>query len=233
MAKFDLIKSWRNLPYDEKTSMINKITMVSNLIWAILKLILAFFIRSIFISLSGLYTIFIAFAKASYFDGRRHCKKRYEEHIYYNRISASLTFAGFLYTLYFLGIFFHPQQNNYDPIISIGIAAVAFCELFFSIWGLIKSKKSNDLLLTGLKFINLCSAMSSIVLTQIALLSVNYSEKSVIYNTITGTIVGFLTICISAYMFFSNKYKFGKIFHVLKVNKAYKFNMLKQKECKK
>ncbi len=225
-----LFKKLKSLPYRVKTSYLNKITMILNIVWASLKLIFAYLINSIFISLSGFYTIFIGLAKVAYFDGRQHSKSLHDEYKFYLRIAFAILFAGLLYLFYFIEIFIHPKETKYDLIISIGIAAVAFCEIFFSCWGLIKSKKTNDLLLTGLKFINLSSAMSSLVLTQIALLSINIPQKqSIIYNTITGTIVGVATIGIAIYMIISMNVRKRKIYPIIKDRKTYKLKSI-QKE---
>ncbi len=223
-----LISRYKKVPYRIKTSFLNQITMTVNIIWATLKLVFAYLISSVFISLSGFYTIFIGLAKTAYFDGRRNSKKLHDEHKYYNRIAFAILLAGITYLFYFIELFIHPKETKYGLIISITIAFVAFCEILFSCIGLFRSKKTNDLLLSGLKFINLSSALSSLVLTQIALLSLNFiSTESIIYNMATGTVVGIATICISAYMFLSVKYRFRKIYPIIKSEELLKLNSKK------
>lgn len=219
----NLIKNFKEIPYKTKTSFTNKISMSTNFIWAILKLIFAGLISSIFLSISGFYTLCTALAKTAYFDGRRLSKNQLQETKYFKRISWTIFCGGFLYLFYILRLFISAKVQDYNQIISIAIAAMAFCEIFFSIRGLIKSKKSNDFLLLGLKCINLSSALSSIVLTQIALLSVSISiEKSIVYNTLTGVFVGILIILISIFMLIK-LYKFKeKSFNIIKVRKKYK-----------
>ena len=227
MEKFNFFNYFRKLPYKVRTSYLNKISMFFNLVWAVLKLFFAYYISSIFISLSGFYTIFIGLAKVAYFDGQRNVKKLHDEYKYYKRIAFSICLAGIVYLFYFIAFFMNPKDATYPLFVSISIAGAAFAEIFFSAWGLIKSKKTNDLLLSGLKFINLASAFSSLVLAQIALLSINLTvNESNIYNMITGTIVGLLTIGISIYMLLSLHIRFRKIYHALKVNKLYKINQI-------
>ncbi len=224
-----LLKKYKNIPYHIKTSFLNRITMTMNITWAVLKLVFAYLINSLFISLSGFYTIFIGLAKTAYFDGRRHSKKMHDEHKYYNRIAFAILLAGITYLFYFTELFIHPKETKYGLIISLIIALVAFCEILFSCIGLFRSKKTNDLLLSGLKFINLASALSSLVLTQIALLSLSLSSsESIIYNMITGTIVGIATIVISAYMFLSVKFRFRKIYPLVKIQKPFKMHYSKK-----
>ncbi len=232
-----ILKKFKNLPYKTKTSYLNKLTMIVNITWAIIKLVFAYLISSVFISLSGFYTIFIGLAKTAYFDGRRHSKKLYDEHKYYNRIAFAIFLAGILYLFYFIELFIHPKETQYSLTISITLALIAFCEIVFSVCGLRKSKKTNDLLLSGLKFINFSSALSSVVLTQIALLSLYLPfSQSIIYNMITGTVVGLMTICISLYMFLSVKFRFRKVYPLIKQQSLYKikivrnFNLLLAKE---
>ena len=68
MEKFNFFNYFRKLPYKVRTSYLNKISMFFNLVWAVLKLFFAYYISSIFISLSGFYTIFIGLEKVAYFD---------------------------------------------------------------------------------------------------------------------------------------------------------------------
>ncbi len=233
MSLYQKFKSYIKKPYVHKATFSNKISMTYNLIWAIIKLVGAYILSSIFISLSGFYTIFIGLAKMAYFDGRRNSKSFADEKIYYKRIAFALFTAGLLYLFYFLEFFNYDRSNTYyDIIVCIVIALISCLEIIFSVRGLIKSKKTNDFLLTGLKFINLCSALSSVVLTQIAILSIQVEESSsVFYNTLIGTIVGIATIGIAIYMFISSKYHIKKIYPVLK-NKTI-LTLKSQKNAKK
>ena len=212
MSKFtNLILKYKNLSFNKRTDLNNKITLIGNLIWATMKFVFAIFIKSVFISLSGMYTIFIALAKTAYFDGRRNRTSVYSERKHVKRISFALILSGISYLAYFIELFKSPQQTSYDLIFSITLATIAFCEVTFSVIGIFKSKKTNDLLLTSLKYINLASALSSIVLTQIALLSLETTaSQSAIYNTITGMIVGFATIVIAIFMLVLGNYKFTR-----------------------
>ena len=218
-----LILKYKNLEYKKRTSLHNRITLISNLVWAVLKFVLAFFIESIFISLSAFYTIFIALAKTAYFDGQKSRTSVYSERKHVKRIAFSLLLASIAYLAYFIQLFMTPEEKTYQLIPAIGLATIAFCEITFSIIGIFKSKKTKDLLFTSLKFINLASALSSIVLTQIALLSLEVpSSISVLYNTITGMIVGLATAIIAIFMFVMGKYKFANTKPLLKNNKKYR-----------
>lgn len=223
---------YKNMPYAQRTSLHNKISMYANFAWAIMKLVFAYFISSYFLSLSGFYTICIAMAKCSYFDGRRNAKTQFKEEKYYIQIACALIMAGIVYLAYIFQIFMASHEQSYGLIISITIATVAFCELFFSIRGLIKTRNSKDLLLVGLKLTNVCSALSSIALTQVALLSMS-EISNVLYNVIMGFIVGIITIIIGIIMFFY-LYRFNKKnFFILKINKKYKINFKKLKFTRK
>ena len=46
MSIKNFIKDYRNLPYKNKTSINNKVSMATNFAWAVMKLILAYFISS-------------------------------------------------------------------------------------------------------------------------------------------------------------------------------------------
>jgi len=219
----ELILRYKNLSFNKRTDFHNKITLISNLFWAILKFIFAIFIKSVFISLSGFYTIFIALSKTAYFDGKRNRTTVYSERKYVKRIAFGLILAGLSYLAYFIELFKSPQDKSYELIFSITLALIAFCEVIFSIIGIFKSKSTKDLLLTSLKFINLASALSSLVLTQIALLSLEVSASdAVVYNTITGMLVGFITILIAILMLLIGKYNFTQSNPLLKNTKKLK-----------
>ena len=222
MSIRNFIKDYRNLPYKNKTSINNKVSMATNFAWAVMKLILAYFISSYFLSLSGFYTICIALAKCSYFDGRRNAKCQLKEEKYFVQIACMLMVAGLIYLLYIVQIFLDSHTQSYGIIIAITIATVAFCEIFFSIRGLIKTRNSKDLLLVGLKLINVCSALSSLVLTQIALLALpDNTQDYILYNTFFGIIAGLITFAIGIYMFvYLHKFN-KKHYFLLKKRKFY------------
>ena len=222
MSIKNFIKDYRNLPYKNKTSINNKVSMATNFAWAVMKLILAYFISSYFLSISGFYTICIALAKCSYFDGRRNAKSQLKEEKYFVQIACMLIVAGLIYLLYIVQIFLDSHTQSYGIIIAITIATVAFCEIFFSIRGLIKTKNSKDLLLVGLKLINVCSALSSLVLTQIALLALPDNTQSyILSNTLIGIIAGLITFTIGIYMFvYLHKFN-KKHYFLLKKRKFY------------
>lgn len=197
------ILNYKNSNYRSRTSLHNKITMFANFAWGFMKIVFAYFIHSFFLSISGFYTLCIALAKVAYFDGRKLSKNQFQEEKHFKRLASAIIGAGIVYLLYIIEIFLKTYQQQYTIIISISIATVAFCEIFFSLRGLIKSWKSKDLLLIGLKFINLSSALSSLVLTQVALLGLsNSTEQVILYNTILGVVVGIVTIAIGIYLFF-------------------------------
>lgn len=221
------MKNWlltyKNMSYKQKTTLHNKISMAGNFAWALIKLVLAGLISSYFLTLSGFYTMCIGLCKCSYFDGRRNAKNFIKEKKYYFQIACSIIVAGLIYLLYIFEIFLNTYEQSYALIISITFALVAFCEIFFSVRGLIKSWASKDPLLVGLKITNVCSALSSLVLTQIALLSVSVKvEDSILYNTLFGMIIGLITVALGVYLIFYYNYFLKKHIKMLKNNKKYK-----------
>ncbi len=228
MSLKNFLKNYKNLPYKNKTTINNKVSMSANFAWAVMKLLFAFFISSYFLALSGFYTICIALAKYSYFDGRKEAKTQFKEEKYFQQIASMLIIAGLVYLLYIVQIFLDSHTQSYDLIIAITIALIAFCEIFFSIRGLIKTKNSKDLLLVALKLINVCSALSSLVLTQIALLALpDNTGDYILYNTLFGIFIGIITIFIGIYMFIYLKSFNKKHYYLLKKHKKYQKNVKK------
>ncbi len=127
MGIFSHLKEYFKKPYVHKAAFSNKITMIVNFVWAILKLASAYVLSSVFFTLSGLYTIFIGLAKMAYFDGRRNSTSFTDEKTYYKRIAFAIMIAGLSYLLYFLELFNSKNlTSSYDVIICITIAKLSF-----------------------------------------------------------------------------------------------------------
>ncbi len=170
----DLFTSIRRLYYDyightfqERAHRISTLTMFYNFIFAAIKLIVAIFLGSGFIVMSSFTTLAIGFAKRNYF-------KNIEKN--QSQISVPLTLLGFsvIYITYMiLQIIFIHQTIDVGTIPAITVAVVAFSEIGVAIYGLLKSVRLEEKSLTMLKAINLCSALTALVLTQSVLLAMD------------------------------------------------------------
>lgn len=196
------IKDYYKLDYKGKASIGGKISMGSNLCVAFFKMIMGIFTTSIFLFISAFYSVGCGVGRLTYFIGVSNSKTENDELKYYFRISIILFFTSVLYIIYMIRLFFIPSNPHYPAVVGIALATISVWEMVFAIRGLIKSYKRNDLLLSGLKSISVATALLSIVLTQIAILSFTLPDVDCsFYNALAGTFFGSICIGISIAMF--------------------------------
>lgn len=203
MSIKQLIKNYYNLDFKGKASIGGKISIISNLCVAFFKMIMGIFTASIFLFISAFYSVGCGVGRLTYFIGISKSKTEKDELKYYFRISIILFFTSVLYIVYMIRLFFIPSNSHYSSIVGIALSTISVWEMFFAIRGLIKSHKNNDLLLSGLKAISVATALLSIVLAQIAILSFTLPDVDCsFYNAIAGTFLGGICIMISIAMFY-------------------------------
>lgn len=199
-----IINKYFHLNFKEKANINSRFSLASNAFVAVCKMVMGIFSTSIFLFISAFYSLGCAASKQTYFVGLAHSKiDKEQETKYYLKIAIMLLFTDIIYIIYMIRLFFIPSVSHYPKIVGIALATISTLEMYFAISGLIKSKKRNELLLSGLKCVSLSTALLSIVLAQTAILSFTMPEiDSSIYNAITGTSLGFVCIIIAIAMFF-------------------------------
>ena len=212
-------KSKEKIAIIKKTHMINRVSMYKDYGFAAIKIIFGIFVQSYFFIVSGLYSICIGFAKMSFFNGKKIGEKldpnsreyRENEYRHLARMAFFILMGSIIYVIYMARLFFISSAYNYGEIPAITIAAVSFTEMTLSI---IHLRKAKGALFTGLRSVNLTSAFTAIVLTQVAILSFVDEADYSFYNALSGTIFGGLCIVVAIIMFgyyFSYKKKASKI----------------------
>lgn len=199
-----IINKYFHLNFKEKANINSRFSLASNAFVAVCKMVMGIFSTSIFLFISAFYSLGCAASKQTYFVG-----------LAYSKIDKEI--------IYMIRLFFIPSVSHYPKIVGIALATISTLEMYFAISGLIKSKKRNELLLSGLKCVSLSTALLSIVLAQTAILSFTMPEiDSSIYNAITGTSLGFVCIIIAIAMFF----KYNRVVKNKKLaQKAYQFKI--------
>ena len=214
-----IINKYFHLNFKEKANINSRFSLASNAFVAVCKMVMGIFSTSIFLFISAFYSLGCAASKQTYFVGLAYSKiDKEQETKYYLKIAIMLLFTDIIYIIYMIRLFFIPSVSHYPKIVGIALATISTLEMYFAISGLIKSKKRNELLLSGLKCVSL-----SIVLAQTAILSFTMPEiDSSIYNAITGTSLGFVCIIIAIAMFF----KYNRVVKSKKLaQKAYQFKI--------
>lgn len=170
-----------------------------NLMLGIGKVVLSLFF-GIFFLVAGIVNFFIMLTKLECYLGIKYPNKKSFE--YRNKcVGIFLLIAGLEYSIY-MGrmIFTDVAIMDYDMILGIIIACVAFIELVIAIKGCFKSLGKGHYY-RNIKLTSLCSALTAIVLTEVALTSFASETDLRMINGIVGMIVGIIIVLISIYVF--------------------------------
>ena len=160
-----IINKYFHLNFKEKANINSRFSLASNAFVAVCKMVMGIFSTSIFLFISAFYSLGCAASKQTYFVGLAYSKiDKEQETKYYLKIAIMLLFTDIIYIIYMIRLFFIPSVSHYPKIVGIALATISTLEMYFAISGLIKSKKRNELLLSGLKCVSLSTALLSIAM---------------------------------------------------------------------
>lgn len=162
-----------------------------NLFLFVSKIILFILTKSLFFIISSLYNLCIGIAKLKVYSKKKN----------YWTVGLFIVFASICFSLYSAWTIIVKRIAEYDLYTGIFIATVTFFDIGYSICGIIKESKNNDIQNKLLKLINLATALISLELTQTALLSFTMVDvDNSLYNGLIGIIVGFCSLVIGIYI---------------------------------
>lgn len=221
-----LIDKYRSLSFEEKTIFGAKFSIFFNALLAIGKLILTIY-YGIFFFVSAVVNIFIMISKLECYIGVKYPKKGTFEHRN-TMIGLFLLLAGIQYAIY-MGrmIFTDVEVMKYNMLLGISIACVAFVELGIAIKGCFNSFGKGHYY-RNIKLINLCSAFTAIVLTEVAIMSFASEIDSRIIDGLFGLVVGSIIVLIAIFIFVAPKVSILDREHV--IYKAIKHNNIIKEE---
>lgn len=194
--------------------LISKVSMVKDYIFAAVKIIFGIFAGSYFFSVSGLYSVCTGLAKTSFFDGKEISGQlepespeyAANEYKHLTKMAFYILAGSIIYVVYMARLFFFPSNFYYGEVLAIAIAAVSFTELALAI---IHLKRAKGVLSSGLRCVNLTSALMAIVLTQVAILSFAHDSDVSFYNAVSGTAIGALCVIVAIIMLIQS-YRYNK-----------------------
>ncbi len=204
MNMIKLIKKYYNLTFEEKCLFSAKFSLISNVSLAIGKFILSFF-KGIFFLVSGILNLFIMISKLECYRGiKEKGEKTFNYHN--NMIGLFVILAGVQYAIY-MGrmLYSNVEVMSYGMRLGILIAIISFIEMGVAINGLFKSYGKGHYY-RNLKLINLCSALTAIVLTEVAITSFASEADMRIINGTFGLAVGGLISLIGVFILIAPKF---------------------------
>lgn len=217
------LKKYRALSFEDRTIFNTRFSVVFNMIMAYGKFILAFFF-GIFFFIAGIVNMCLSLSKLQCYWGIRRTDRR--SFTYRNRfIGFTIIVAGTQYAIYMARLIFtNTEIMKYNEILAIMIAFVSFVELAIAIKGLFTAAGRGHYY-RNIKLINMCSAMTAMVLTMIALLSFASDADNRLLCGISGVSVGALIVVLGVYVLYA-----PKISVVDKEHNVYKCNDLLKEE---
>lgn len=198
-----IIQKIKSFTFQEKAIYSTRLSVITNTIFAIAKIILSFF-QGVFFLVAGIFNIFVAISKLHCYIGARYGSE--EKFAFHNRmIGIFLFLAGLQYGIYMARLIFTDiAVMEYDMFLGIAVATISFVELGFAIKGMFNAYGKGHYF-RNIKLINFCSSLTAIVTTEIALTSFASEVDTRFMNGLFGIIIAFIIILISIYVLIAPK----------------------------
>ena len=199
-----LIDKFKSMSYEERCIFTVKFSITLNSILAIGKFGLAIYKLDVFFFVAGVINILLMLAKVQCYSGIKLNKKA--DDTTNLLVALFLGLSGMQYTVYMSRLIFNDVPlNDYGPIISVLIAAVAFTELGIALYGCFKVA-GKGYFLKNVKLINFSSALTAIVLTEVALMTFAETDMNLeLISGLFGVIVGVIIFLIAVYVLIQAK----------------------------
>ena len=199
----EMIKKYRGLTFEDRTIFNAKFSMIFNGIMAIGKLILAVFF-GVFFFVNAVVNILMMVSKAECYLGVKNPNKR-SFRFRNNMIGFFLMASGIQYTFYMARLLLTDVEvMDYNMFLGIAIACIAFVEMGVAIKGLFNAAGKGHYY-RNIKLINLASALTAIVLTEIAIMSFASDTDSRMIDGFFGIGIGALIIILGIFVLVAPK----------------------------
>ena len=201
-----IVKEFKNMSFEERSIFTVKFSIIFNSLVALGKFCLAIFKMDVFFFVAGVINILLMIAKLECYYGVKLNKK--EDYSKNTVVAIFLGLSGVQYIIYMARLIYGGVPlSDYGPIIGVMIAAVAFTELGIALFGCFKAI-GRGYYFKNIKLINFCSALTAIVLTEIALMT--FAEEGIDINLefisgLFGVLVGVIILLIAAYVLIQPK----------------------------
>lgn len=203
MGLFDKIK---RISFEERTLFVLQFSMFITLCVGIGKFVFGIVFKNPMFGVSGVFSVFMCLSKVECYLGAKTSRKTFKSRN--NMIAIFLLIASLVYIFYSARLVFMDFSSmSYPDFAAIIIAAVSFVELGIAIYGLSKVKRKGHYF-RNIKIINFASALTAIVLTEIALLSFASDlapKQTDFIGGISGIAVGAINVILAVYIFFAPK----------------------------
>lgn len=195
----DLFTAFHRISETNRTIAYGIMALFKNLFYFVFKIIVGIVFKNPLLIAIALYNLLIGLVKANCSRGLWKNKDDLKDCKTYVRGGAILFFSSIFYIIYTANQVGNPYNIKYNIGIAICIAAFATYSVTVSIIGLFRTK-GKTMLIKEYKFTNFATALTNIVLTQMAILSLCPVENMNFYNSLLGIIVGSVILGFALYL---------------------------------
>ena len=193
------VKKYRNLSFEERTIFHARFSILFNLILAVGKVILGFLINTVFFVTAAI-NVFMMLSRFECYLGATKSHRRSFRYRN-NFVGTFLLLAGVGYTVYMILLLFSVfEMKGYTMVEGTLIAFVSFIELGVAIRGCLNAYGTGHYY-RNIKMISLCSALTAISLTEMAIMSFADSTDTKVIDCWFGIGIGILIIILGIYVF--------------------------------
>lgn len=193
------VKKYRNLSFEERTIFHARFSILFNLILAVGKVILGFLINTVFFVTAAI-NVFMMLSRFECYLGATKSHRR-SFNFRNNFVGTFLLLAGVAYSIYMILLLFSVfEMKDYNMVAGTIIAFVSFIELGVAIRGCLNAYGRGHYY-RNIKMISLCSALTAMSLTEMAIMSFANETNTQIFDCWFGIGVGIIIIVLGIYVF--------------------------------
>lgn len=197
-----IVKRYFALTHSDRKWLHTAVSVLFTAFVVIGKFVLAVF-GGVFFFVSGVLSLFMLLAKYFCLRGNRAGDENIET--YNHIIGIFVLLAGIQYAIYMGRLLYSNADTvKYSMEMGIAIATVSFAELIAAIVSHIRTHGDNAFL-KHIKKINLCSALTAMVLTEAAIMSFAHAGDNRFTDAVFGLCVGAVISVIGVYIIFSDR----------------------------
>lgn len=195
----DLFTAFQRIPEKNRTIAYGLMALIKNLFYFVFKIIVGIVFRNPLLVAIAIYNLCIGLVKANCSRGLWKNKDDIKDCKTYTLGGAILTISSIFYIVYTANQVGNPYNIEYNLVIALAIAVFSTYSVTVSILGLVRTK-GKTMLIKEYKFTNFSTALTNLVLTQMALLGIMPMEGMHLYNTILGIVVGSVILGFGLYL---------------------------------
>lgn len=206
MKKF--IKDIYNLEKNDRTMFLLIITTIGNIVFAVVKFILSLTIPSMWFFVNAWFLAVLSISR--FFSIKNYGRRReltseeekkelgYKNYLHNGIL---LILLGIMYFFVSVYLYYKNPSNMMHEYLTYLVALNAFWSIGWSIHGMVKYKGNVSPILKGVKLTNFANALTSIVLTQVVLLSTFGDGVDVrMFNGLMGMCASLIIIVLGLWM---------------------------------